>query len=66
MSDVPVTAWWLLSLWGAAAGLPIVAGAGAGAAVLTRPNLAPVAAFVMAAVAVHSYVSTPGPRGRVA
>ena len=24
MSDVPVTAWWLLSLWGAAAGLPVV------------------------------------------
>jgi hypothetical protein len=55
MSDVPVTAWWLLSLWGAAAGWPAVAGAGAAAAVLTRPNLAPVAASVLAAVVIHAY-----------
>jgi hypothetical protein len=54
MSDVPVTAWWLLSLWGAATGLPVVAGLGAAAAVLTRPNLAPLAALVMAAVLVHA------------
>jgi hypothetical protein len=55
MSDVPVTAWWLLSLWGAAAGAPVVAGAGAAAAVLTRPNLAPLAAVIMAAVVTHAY-----------
>jgi len=54
MSDVPVTAWWLLSLW-AAAGLPVVAGSGAAAAVLTRPNLAPLAAVILAAVLTHSY-----------
>ena len=66
MSDVPVTAWWLLSLWGAAAGLPAVAGLGAAAAVLTRPNLAPLAALAMAAVLVHAYVSTPGCLDRAA
>ena len=62
MSDVPVTAWWLLSLWGAAAGLPAVAGIGAAAAVLTRPNLAPVVALVMAAVLAHAYSRHRGPR----
>ena len=62
MSDVPATAWWLLSLWGAAAGLPLVAGLGAGAAVLTRPNLAPLAALVIAAVLVHAYSRHPRPR----
>jgi hypothetical protein len=56
MSDVPVTAWWLLALWGAAGGRPVVSGAGAAAAILTRPNLAPVAALVLAAVVAHSYV----------
>jgi len=55
MSDVPVTAWWLLSLWGAAAGLPVVAGSGAAAAVMTRPNLAPLAAVILAAVLTHAY-----------
>jgi len=62
MSDVPVTAWWLLSLWGAAAGRPGSAGFGAAAALLTRPNLAPVAAPVMAAVVWHAYSAhrTPG------
>lgn len=62
MSDVPVTAWWLLSLWGAAAGLPAVAGLGAAAAVLTRPNLAPLAALVMAAVLAHAFSRHRGPR----
>jgi hypothetical protein len=55
MSDVPVTAWWLLSLWGAATGLPVVAGSGAAAGVLTRPNLSPLAAVVFVAVLMHSY-----------
>ena len=62
MSDVPVTAWWLLSLWGASAGRPFMAGAGAAAALLTRPNLAPVAAPVLVAVVRHAYSRhrTPG------
>jgi hypothetical protein len=55
MSDVPVTAWWLLSAWGACARRPAVAGAGAAAAVVTRPNLAPVAAVIIVAVLVHDY-----------
>src|SRR5437763_5465019 len=49
MSDVPVTAWWTLSLafllfehpWA-----PFAAGLTAGAAVLTRPNLIPLAAVL--------------------
>jgi len=55
MSDVPVTAWWLLALWGAADGRPFAAGVGAAAALLTRPNLAPVAVPVLAAVLWHTY-----------
>jgi hypothetical protein len=55
MSDVPVTACWLLSLWGAAAGVPLVAGLGAAAGVLMRPNLAPLALLVIAAVLCHAY-----------
>ena len=68
MSDVPVTAWWLLSLWGAAAGLPVAAGGGAAVAVLTRPNLAPLAAVIMAAVLTHAYAQhrTPGAALRAA
>lgn len=68
MSDVPVTAWWLLSLWGAAAGLPVAAGGGAAVAVLTRPNLAPLAALIMAAVLTHAYSRrrTPGAALRAA
>ncbi|MFO7691758.1 MAG: hypothetical protein R6V57_01610 [Vicinamibacterales bacterium] len=56
MSDVPVTACWLLSLWGAASGRPCVAGLGAAAAVLTRLNLAPLALPVAAAVAVQAFL----------
>ena len=62
MSDVPVTACWLLSLWGAAAGVPLVAGLGAAAAVLTRPNLAPLALLVTAAAAAHAYRQHRNPR----
>jgi hypothetical protein len=62
MSDVPVTAWWLLALWGAAASRPFTAGCGAALAVLTRPNLAPVAAVVTAAVVLHAYDRPAGPR----
>ena len=53
MSDVPVTAWWLLA-WVLAlsrgGGAAFAAGASVSAAVLTRPNLVPLA-FVLAAVA---------------
>lgn len=62
MSDVPVTACWLLALWGAAAGRPFAAGLGAGAAVLTRPNLAPLAPLVMAAVMAHAHRQSLKPR----
>jgi hypothetical protein len=50
MSDVPVTAWWLATLLGVAAGRPGLAGACAAAAVLTRPNLAPLAGWALAGV----------------
>jgi hypothetical protein len=47
MSDVPATAWWALclALLAGGGGLPraMAAGVAAGAAILTRPNLAPVA-----------------------
>ena len=55
MSDVPVTAWWLLSMWLVARGRPAIAGLCAAAAVLTRPNLAPLAAWLMAGVVVHEW-----------
>ena len=68
MSDVPVTAWWLLSLWGAAAGRPLAAGGAAALAVLTRPNLVPAAAVVMIALLIHPRSNRPGsgPRLRAA
>jgi hypothetical protein len=62
MSDVPVTAWWLLALWGAAANRPLAAGCGAALAVLTRPNLVPAAAVVIAAIVLHAYVRKAGSR----
>ena len=49
MSDVAVTAWWALALIFALSpvpGSPLAAGAASGLAVLTRPNLAPLAAVV--------------------
>jgi hypothetical protein len=52
MSDVPTTAWWLLSLAAALrlTSVPGIAASGlcAGAAILTRPNLAPLALVVLA------------------
>ncbi len=51
MSDVPVTAWWTLVFrlaFRPANRGPLAAGLAAGAAVLTRPNLAPVALVVPA------------------
>ena len=54
MSDVPVTAWWLLS-WVAALsardGGAILSGAAASLAIATRPNLVPLAIVLAAAVA---------------
>ena len=60
MSDVPVTAWWLLALWGASANRPFTAGCGTALAVLTRPNLAPAAAVVTSAVVLHAYARRAG------
>lgn len=53
MSDVAVTAWWALAFVFALSpvpGSPLAAGAAAGLAVLTRPNLLPLAAVVALAV----------------
>jgi Dolichyl-phosphate-mannose-protein mannosyltransferase len=53
MSDVAVTAWWTIALLFALSALPngpLAAGATAGLAVLTRPNLLPFAAVVALAV----------------
>jgi len=41
MSDVPVTAWWLLGIAAAWGGSPVGAGLAASVAILTRANLAP-------------------------
>ncbi len=60
MSDVPVTAWWAVAMLFALSPLPngpIAAGASAGVAILTRPNLLPLALVVAIAV-------TNWPRGR--
>lgn len=57
MSDVPVTALWLAALVVANARTkraPLLAGLFTGAAVLTRPNLAPLAVAIAALVAAHN------------
>ena len=54
MSDVPVTAWWALAWLFALAPFPqgpFAAGATAGIAILTRPNLAPLTLIVALALA---------------
>ena len=51
MSDVPVTAWWLAAIVAALGGSTlsaIVSGLAAAMAILTRPNLFPLAALVLA------------------
>jgi hypothetical protein len=53
MSDVPVTAWWLGAVLCVATGRPALAGTCAAAAVLTRPNLAPLAAWALVGVLGH-------------
>ena len=53
MSDVPVTAWWTLAILFALSPFPngpLASGATAGIAVLTRPNLLPLALVVVLAV----------------
>ena len=53
MSDVPVTAWWALALLFALSplpGSPLAAGAASGLAILTRPNLIPLAVVIALAV----------------
>lgn len=57
MSDVPAAAWWSVALWAASRGTPLsAAGAGAAvaAAIVTRPNVAPLAGVVAAIVIVAS------------
>jgi hypothetical protein len=64
MSDVPVTAWWTLMFWlgcRPANRRPMAAGFAAGAAVLTRPNLAPLA-LVLPAVWLWSALRLTGVR----
>ena len=54
MSDVPCTAWWAIALWFALLPVPnaaLAAGAAAGLAVLTRPNLFPLAIVIGLAAA---------------
>ena len=54
MSDVPVTAWWAVALLFALLplpGAPLAAGAASGLAILTRPNLMPLALVVALAAA---------------
>jgi hypothetical protein len=57
MSDVPVTAWWLLAILLAAAPAPwsaLAGGLAASAAILTRPNLVPLAVVVATFVLMYS------------
>jgi hypothetical protein len=51
MSDVPVTAAWLICWWAVFRGRPGAAGLAAAAAILVRPNLAPLAVVPFAVVA---------------
>ena len=57
MSDVPVTAWWLLAILGASRTTPafiFAGGLATSAAILTRPNLVPLAAVPGIFVLVYS------------
>jgi hypothetical protein len=59
MSDVPVTAWWLLAIFLVAtstAGSAFGGGLAASAAILTRPNLVPLAGLVAIFVLTYSAV----------
>jgi hypothetical protein len=54
MSDVPVTAAWLLCWWLAARDRPVAAGGAAALAILIRPNLAPLAVLPALLLVWHS------------
>jgi hypothetical protein len=61
MSDIPAAAWWAVSLGallGNGRGAPLVSGLAAGAAILTRPNLAPLAAIPAAHLLLNAWRST--------
>jgi hypothetical protein len=65
MSDVPVTAWWLAAVVLAArpgTGRAFAAGLAASGAILTRPNLAPLALVIAAFVALRPRSWHEGPR----
>jgi len=64
MSDVPVTAWWTGALAFVLRRRPGVAGVCAAAAVMTRPNLAPLTGWLAAAVWMAAPRDTPGAAGR--
>jgi len=63
MSDVPVTAWWLGALLCVTIGRPALAGTCAAGALLTRPNLAPLAIWLSAGVVSGSFRHTRSPSG---
>jgi hypothetical protein len=57
MSDVPVTAWWLMAIWLASRAKPLLiflGGLAAAAAIFTRPNLVPLAAVLGSFVLLYS------------
>jgi hypothetical protein len=57
MSDVPAAAWWSVALWAASRGGPpsaAAAGAAVTAAIVTRPNVAPLAGIIAAIVMIAS------------
>jgi hypothetical protein len=63
MSDVPATAWWLAAVVLAmrpSTGRAALAGAAAAAAILTRPNLFPLAALVAVLILVHNGLTRAG------
>lgn len=69
MSDVPAAAWWSLALLLAstpAAAAPLAAGAAAGLAFLTRPNLLPLALVVLGVAVAPPRRQAPAPRWRTA
>ena len=63
MSDVPATAWWLAAIvlaLGPSTGRAALAGAAGAAAILTRPNLFPLAALVAILVLMRSGLTRAG------
>ncbi len=66
MSDVPVTAWWLAALALALAWRPGWSGLAMSLAVLTRPNLAPLALVILAWLALEAFARRRSLRDAVA